>query len=382
MIANTDKQVVFDRGPLAGGTAFVMPETIICAVTPEEVAPAFAALEHARRNGKWLAGYASFELGYLLTGRLRPLLPSLRPEPLLLFGVFDAPRPAEPFRARGGEPNAGFSAFQPGWDFDRYRDAFGRVHAYIGAGDIYQANLTFPLTAEAHGTPAALYVALAAHQPVPHGAFVDLGGPVLLSRSPESFFRISASGEIETRPMKGTQLRSQNAATDAGRRAWLAADPKNRAENLMIVDLLRNDLSRVAEVGSVRVPKLFTVETFATVHQMTSRIVAQLRAGWSLDSLFAALFPCGSVTGAPKIRAMEIIRELEPEARGAYCGAIGWVSPDGAMEFNVAIRTLVLPGDGSVRLNVGGGIVHDSTAQAEYEEALWKARFATSLSAS
>ncbi|WP_127902235.1 aminodeoxychorismate synthase component I [Solirhodobacter olei] len=377
--AGTRPGVLFDQGPLSGGTLFCEPCEIIRAETPGEVRTAFDAIERLRRQGKWLAGYASYELGYLITDRLTPLLPTRRQEPLLLFGAFDGPSAltTPPHEAVQGPV---LSNFTPDWDFTRYREAFDRVHAYISAGDIYQANLTFPLTARVSGTPYELYRRLCAVQPVPHGAFVDLGGPVLLSRSPELFFRIDALGRAETLPMKGTLPRYGDPVEDADRRERLAKDPKNRAENLMIVDLLRNDLSRVAEVGSVRVPALFRVETFATVHQMTSRVVAKLRDGWCFQALCEALFPCGSVTGAPKIRAMEIIRELEPCPRGAYCGAIGWISPSGAMEFSVAIRTLVLPGDGTARLNVGGGIVHDSTAETEYEEALWKTRFATSLS--
>lgn len=369
-------QVLFDGGPLAGGTAFVAPRALIRAETEAEVAPAFAAMEAARAAGHWLAGYASYELGYALTDRLRPLMPAGQTEPLMLFGVFDAPQAPRPAPGAGG---CSLSPFTPAWDFPRYRTAFDTVHGFIGAGDIYQANLTFPLTATATGDPLALYAALCARQPVPHGAFVDLGGPVLLSRSPELFFRIDAAGRIETRPMKGTQPRDPDPARDAARRDWLAADPKNRAENLMIVDLLRNDLSRIARVGSVKVPDLFRVETYASVHQMTSRIVADLGGRCPVADLFGALFPCGSITGAPKIRAMEILRRLEPAPRGAYCGAIGWMAPDGASAFSVAIRTLVLPGDGTARLNVGGGVVHDSTAAAEYEEALWKTRFAPPL---
>ena len=376
MSANTVNCVRFDRGPLADGTVFAAPAEIIRAENPEDVAPAFAAMEKARAAGRWLAGYASYELGYLMTERLRPLLPESRPEPLLLFGVFDGPRVPEALAADG---DCGLSDFAPAWDFGRYRTAFDRVKALLAAGDIYQANLTFALIARAWGRPEALYAALAARQPVPYGAFVDLGGPVLLSRSPELFFRVDQDRRIETHPMKGTLPRAGEAEEDARRRAWLAADPKNRAENLMIVDLLRNDLSRVSEVGSVKVPELFKVESFATVHQMTSRIEARLLSQVALSDLFAALFPCGSVTGAPKIRAMEILHELEAGPRGAYCGAIGWMAPSGAMEFNVTIRTLVLPGDGTARLNVGGGVVYDSTAQSEYEEALWKTRFATSL---
>lgn len=378
-VAGTRPGVLFDRGPLSGGTLFCDPCETICAETPGEVNAAFDAIERLGQQGKWLAGYASYELGYLMTGRLGPLLPTRRQEPLLLFGAFDAPGALET-PPQDAAQNPILSEFTPGWDFPRYREAFDRVHAYISAGDIYQANLTFPLIARLSGSPYDLYRRLCAVQPVPHGAFVNLGGPVLLSRSPELFFRVDALGRVETRPMKGTLPRDGDPGEDAARGERLAQDPKNRAENLMIVDLLRNDLSRVAEVGSVRVPELFQVETFATVHQMTSRVVAKLRAGWSFQALCEALFPCGSVTGAPKIRAMEIIRDLEPDPRGAYCGAIGWISPAGAMEFNVAIRTLVLPGDGTVRLNVGGGIVYDSTAETEYEEALWKTRFATSLS--
>jgi para-aminobenzoate synthetase component 1 len=204
------------------------------------------------------------------------------------------------------------------------------------------------------------------------------GFPALLSRSPELFFRVDTNGLLQTRPMKGTQPRGVTLAEDEALRAFLARDPKNRAENLMIVDLLRNDLSRVSEVGSVNVPDLFRVESFATLHQMTSLVQGQLVPGTGIDGILRALFPCGSITGAPKVRAMQIIRELEPHPRDAYCGAIGWAAPDGRAEFNVAIRTLMLQ-DGTATLNVGGGVVYDSTAASEYEEALWKARFATGL---
>jgi para-aminobenzoate synthetase component 1 len=211
---------------------------------------------------------------------------------------------------------------------------------------------------------------------VGHGALVSLPAATLLSRSPELFFALDGRGGIETRPMKGTAPRDPDPARDAALRDGLGRDAKNRAENLMIVDLLRNDISRIARVGSVKVPELFAVESYATVHQMVSRITGRLLPGTPLSRIFAALFPCGSVTGAPKLRAMEIIRELEPGAREAYCGAIGWAAPDGRASFNVAIRTLALYPGGEAVLNVGGGLVADSTAADEYEEALWKARFA------
>ena len=201
----------------------------------------------------------------------------------------------------------------------------------------------------------------------------------MLSRSPELFFRTNAEGLIETRPMKGTQPRSHDPTEDAARRDFLQRDEKNRAENLMIVDLLRNDISRVAQLGSVSMPDLFAVETYATVHQMVSTVRAQLRPGVGLGEILTALFPCGSITGAPKIRAMQVLADLEPWPRDIYCGTIGWAAPDGSSCFNVAIRTLMVE-HGKAVLNVGGGVVWDSTAESEYEEALWKTRFARRLS--
>jgi para-aminobenzoate synthetase component 1 len=179
--------------------------------------------------------------------------------------------------------------------------------------------------------------------------------------------------------MKGTALRDADPVQDAELAEDLRLSEKNRAENLMIVDLLRNDISRIARVGSVKVPQLFAVESYATVHQMVSRVVGQLEADPAMSSLMPALFPCGSITGAPKIRAMQIIREVEPFARGAYCGAIGWMAPEGDSCFSVAIRTLTLKG-AQITLNVGGGVVQDSTCDGEWEEAHWKARYLTGLS--
>ncbi len=368
-------RIRFDQGPAGRGTRFERPSRIIRADNAAEVPQALAALDQARADGAWLAGYASYELGYVLEPRLADRLPEGRRLPLLCFGVFDAPD-------RVGLPKASGSvtAFQPRWDEARYTQAFRTVHEAIGAGDIYQANLTFPIDLDVTGDSVALYAALAAGQPVGHGALVEQEGlPDLLSRSPELFFRTDAEGRIETRPMKGTQPRSEDPVEDERRRAFLSSDEKNRAENLMIVDLLRNDISRVALAGSVKVPELFKVETYATVHQMVSLVQAQLHLGVGLSDVLTALFPCGSITGAPKIRAMEILSELEPWPRDVYCGTIGWAAPDGRSEFNVAIRTLMVEG-GKATLNVGGGLVWDSTAPSEYEEALWKARFAHQLS--
>ncbi|WP_281984504.1 aminodeoxychorismate synthase component I [Thalassorhabdomicrobium marinisediminis] len=373
MSGRAPARVRFDRGPSGQAEEFRAPHRIIRADRPEEVEPAFDALQAAQAAGKWLAGYLSYEFGYLTSSKLRDLLPGDRAVPLLHFGVFDGPEAVSAMDAGQG---GGLSAAAPAWGRDRYGRAFDRVHAYIGAGDIYQVNLTFPLAARADASPAALYAALCQRQPVPHGAFVALDEVTLLSRSPELFFSLTAEGVLQTRPMKGTAPRGATGAEDDALRDGLQASVKNRAENLMIVDLLRNDMSRVSEIGSVKVPKLFEVERFATVHQMTSTITSRLRRDVSLHDLFMALFPCGSVTGAPKVRAMQIIHEVEETPRDAYCGSIGWIAPDGAMEFNVAIRTLMMQPDGAVRLNVGGGIVYDSTAEDEYDEALLKARFA------
>lgn len=368
-----EPQIYLDDGPTGAGVVFRAPRRLIVAQTPEEVPAALGALARARAEGRWVAGYASYELGYVLMDGLGALLPEARDTPLMLFGVFDH---AEPTRMHG-EGASALSPPKPVWDSEDYRAAFERLRVYIGAGDTYQVNLTFPMQARARGNPEALFSALAMRQPVAHGALVDLGvGPVVLSRSPELFFRTTASGAIETLPMKGTVARGLNDAEDAARRDWLRRDPKNRAENLMIVDLLRNDIARISEVGSVRVPELFSVQSFATVHQMVSRVTAQLLPDTGLAEVLRALFPCGSITGAPKHRAMQIIRELEDTPRGIYCGAIGWMAPDGASSFNVAIRTLSLFEGGRVRLNVGGGVVWDSTAPSEYEEALLKARYA------
>ena len=368
-------QIRFDHGPDGTACSFARPRDMIVAHDSEEVPGALDALDKARADGLWVAGYASYELGYCLEPKLLSLLQADRRLPLMQFGVYDWPSIATAL-APG---KAALDEFEPAWDEARYAAGFQVVHDYICAGDIYQANLTFPIKVEASGEPVALYHALSQVQPVRFGALIEAEGqPAILSRSPELFFRTDTRGRIETRPMKGTQPRSEDATEDARRRFFLQTDEKNRAENLMIVDLLRNDLSRICEPGSVEVPELFSIESYETVHQMTSLIRGQVVEGMGLSEIFRALFPCGSITGAPKMRAMEVIAELEEAPREVYCGTIGWAAPDGRSEFNVAIRTLLLEG-GCATLNVGGGLVYDSTADSEYEEALWKTRFARRL---
>lgn len=365
--------MAFDKGPNGNGAEFSQPIDIIRADTPDEVEVAFAALEDAQANGKWLAGYVSYEFGYLTSHKLEKLLPERRELPLIHFGVFDTP---QALSIATTDVSAELDQLSPQWAAGQYRKAFDVVHDYIGAGDIYQVNLTFPISTKTSVSSDVLYAGLQRRQAVPHGTLVDLGGTALLSRSPELFFALSATGRLTTKPMKGTSPRGKTPAEDDALRDGLQASEKNRAENLMIVDLLRNDMSRVSEIGSVKVPELFAVERFATLHQMTSTITSQVVDGTGIKDLFMALFPCGSITGAPKVRAMEIISEVEEKPREAYCGSIGWIAPNGAMEFSVAIRTLMCREDGTVQLNVGGGVVYDSTAEGEYDEALLKAQFA------
>ena len=363
-------ELEFDAGPSGRGARFASPRRILRADTLDEVAGCLEEMQRAQEQGFWLAGLIAYEAGYAFSHRLADLIPEAREVPLILFGAYDAPEAARPDAAPLPMPE-----LTPTISRADYASAFARIQDYITAGDVYQVNLTFPLSGETEAGAAALYAGLRRGQRVGHGCLVQAGDFAVLSRSPELFFAVDGAGAITARPMKGTAPRGTTPQEDARLAEELRLSEKNRAENLMIVDLLRNDLSRIAEIGTVKVPKLFEIETYATLHQMTSTVTAQLRPV-GLSEMMAALFPCGSITGAPKIRAMQVIREVEPFARGAYCGAIGWAAPTGAMEFSVAIRTALLR-EGRITLNVGGGIVADSQVDAEWEEALCKAGFAS-----
>lgn len=378
-IAPDRPYVVFEDGR-EGGRALVFeaPAELIVARTPAEVPEAFARMEAASRRGLHLAGYASYELGYALEPKFaRQTTPQPR-TPLLMFGAFQAPRVVALTPAAGPAPRIPLT---PAWTPAEYAERFRQCRDYIFAGDVYQINLTFPLHGHYDGDPLTLYRALRKRQPVAYGGVVALGAETVVSLSPEVFFEAHGR-DIRARPMKGTAQRGVMPPEDMMRAKHLVEDEKSRAENLMIVDLLRNDLSRLAEVGSVKVTDLFTIQTYPTLHQMTSGIEARLRADVSLQDLFTGLFPCGSVTGAPKIRAMEIIRDLECAARGVYCGSLGVIAPDGDIRFNVAIRTLTLFRDGELVCNVGSAIVADSRAREEYEECLIKARFLSGATSS
>ncbi|MBW8322792.1 MAG: aminodeoxychorismate synthase component I [Arenimonas sp.] len=357
---------------------FADPREIVVARTAGEVLPAFERLEAARRSGRWLAGFVSYEAGYAFEEKLAPLIPDGRETPLIAMGIFDGPAGAgHPLAAPVETDDEAFiTEPRAGWDFDTYRQRFERLHDHLRKGDCYQANLTMPIEACWRGDPRSVFWSLVARQPVHYGALIDLGGPVILSRSPELFFKIDGEGWIETHPMKGTAPRGASPDEDEAIITAMLADEKTQAENRMIVDLLRNDISAISQLGTLSVPKLFAIETYPTVHQMVSHVRAKLVDGVGLPDIFRALFPCGSVTGAPKMWAMRILAALEAGPRDVYCGAIGYCDPAGPMCFSVAIRTLTLFKGHRAVFNVGGGIVFDSKAEAEYEECLLKARFA------
>jgi para-aminobenzoate synthetase/4-amino-4-deoxychorismate lyase len=324
-----------------------------------------ACLERLRR--RHAAGFLAYEAGYALEDRLAPLRRAAD-LPLLWFGLFDAPEAVDAEALLPDPAGAWAGVPRPLVSRDDYERAAATVNAHIEAGDIYQANLTFQNEVRFAGHPLALYAGLRARAGAGHGGVVFTGTHWLLSLSPELFFTLEG-GKATTRPMKGTAPRDADPAA-------FAADPKQRAENLMIVDLLRNDLSRVARPGTVKVPELFAVETYPTILQLTSTVTAELEGGQGPIELIEAIYPCGSITGAPKIRAMEIIAGLEAEPRGAYCGAIGRLAPDGDAAFNVAIRTLtVRDGEQMARLGLGSGLVADSEAGDEWRECLAKGAF-------
>ena len=247
-----------------------------------------------------------------------------------------------------------------------YAAAFRRVRDYIHAGDCYQINLAQRFAAPAVGDPWLAYQALRVINPAPYAAFLNLPCGTVMSASPERFLKVEG-GCVETKPIKGTRPRAGHQRLDAELAAALQSSAKDRAENVMIVDLLRNDLSKNCESGSVRVPKLFEVESFATVHHLVSTVTGKLRAGRDALDLLRGCFPGGSITGAPKLRAMQVIHEMESGPRGPYCGTFGWLGDHGDAELAVAIRTLVMTGD-DVRLDAGGGIVADSDPASEWDE--------------
>lgn len=356
-----------------GGTAFLFhsPRSVLVAETPDIVRETLAAAEAAARQGGMVAGYLAYEAAAAFEPRLAGRLPM--PEgPLAWFGVFEGCTPLDDLAGNLPRPRAPGAAALPQCSQSWHADAVGSALDFIAAGDIYQANLTFPAYLPVED-PLALYATLRHRQRAGWGGIIWSGDRWLLSCSPELFFALDGQG-LTARPMKGTARRN---GSDDGVAHRLREDPKERAENLMIVDLMRNDFSRVAQPGSVAVPALFEVEAYPTIFQMTSTVTARVRDGMGITEILAATFPCGSVTGAPKLRAMEVIAQLECGPRGAYTGSMGFMAPGGRAAFNVLIRTVAL-GAGADRgvLQVGSGIVSDSRPESEWRECLGKLAFA------
>ncbi len=371
--------VLFDdmRPGDAGARIYERPVAEIAAGTIGEVRPALDNLRAGVAAGRHAAGFIAYDAAYALEPKLRPLARQGE-GPLLWFGLFDGFRALGPDELDGllGDPEGAWAGRpQPKMAREDYLTAAGQVREHLLAGDFYQANLTFGCDVPLFGAPLAAYARFRRRARAGWAGVVRHPGGWLLSLSPEQFFTISGQS-IEARPMKGTAPRRVDPAEDQTEIETLAADPKQRAENMMIVDLLRNDLARVSEPGTVAVPELFTVETYPTVHQMVSRITAHLGDGIGPVEALESLFPCGSITGAPKLAAIQALRVLEPEPRGAYTGSMGWIDPNGDASFNVLIRTLELVAGASVaRLGLGSGLVVDSALEDEWAECLLKGEF-------
>ncbi|WP_366657798.1 aminodeoxychorismate synthase component I [Fodinicurvata sp. EGI_FJ10296] len=365
--------------------------------TPDAVYKALQEIDGGVAKGLFAAGALAYELAPHIDPALIARASPPSGVPLIAMGLFRERRPVNEgevdafLEERGGTTNpetAPIGRIDLDVTRDDYIRAVEKLRAHIAAGDTYQVNHTFRASFPVPGDPIALFRRLRTTQPVAYGAYVRLPGLDVLSRSPELFFKKSGD-RISVKPMKGTAPRGHTPEADRDIADTLRADPKSRAENVMIVDLMRNDLGRIAEPGSVRVDSLFDIEAYRSVNQMTSSVSAKVPRTIGFTDILAALFPCGSVTGAPKVRTMEIIRELETSPRGFYTGAIGHIGPDGDMAFNVPIRTITITAPQGREmadtprigyLGLGSGIVHDSDPAAEFDECLLKGRYLFALS--
>jgi para-aminobenzoate synthetase/4-amino-4-deoxychorismate lyase len=359
---------------------YTKPVKTLIARDAKELMSVLNELQAAQGQGLHAAGYFAYEAGLAVEAKLSATLEGRAlPTPLAWFGLFADFTEIDAMTVPYLLPDpagAWLGQLRPKVARHDYDEAFAVVQRYITNGDIYQANLTLRAEAKYAGHPLALYAAIRPRAAAGYGGLIWTGEQWFLSFSPELFFALK-DGRVTTKPMKGTAARVADPVADAAVAAEMHADPKQRAENLMIVDLLRNDLSRVAAAGSVEVPELFTVESYPTVHTMTSTVTALLPGGVGAVALIRAIFPCGSITGAPKIRAMEIIDEIESTPRGIYCGSIGRIDASGDAAFNVAIRTLHLnTTEKLVSIGLGSGVVADSNGAAEWAECLAKGRFA------
>ena len=384
---NTDCFVFLETSRVAGeentSYLFLNPIKILTAYGLDDLEPLYKSMETALDRGYYLAGWWAYEWGYALEPKLWHLLDTPRPKaPLVWLGVFENPkiwihRSDAPICPLKNIPDIqdNLGPLELEVTKDQYIKAIDCVKDYIARGHTYQVNYTLRGRFKYTGLPSDLYLSLRARQSVSYGAVIRNRKKWLLSLSPELFFRLEGQ-KIWSKPMKGTLKRGRTTDEDCELARFLANDPKNRAENIMIVDLLRNDIGRLSLPGTVRVPEIFTVERYKTLFQMISRVEGEIRPDTSWHKIFNALFPCGSVTGAPKIRTMEIISEIESSPRGVYTGAIGFISPQKKAVLNVAIRTVVLDGE-SGEFGIGSGITIDSDPEKEYDECRLKAEFLT-----
>ena len=350
---------------------FQNPVSIVEAHDVSEVMDCLQAVERHTQQGMHAAGFISYEAASAMDPAIKThALPSF---PLVWFGIYAKPEKIDLPDVTG--KNFQLGKWEPSISWDEYHDAITRIREHILAGDTYQVNFTMRLRTAFSGNPWSLFLTLYEAQRSGYSAFVNLGRYNICSVSPELFFSIQ-DGKILCKPMKGTIKRGMTNIEDMQRQQWLHSSEKNRAENLMIVDMIRNDIGMLADIGTVRVEKLFSIEKYPTVHQMTSTVVADVTA--SMPEILCKMFPCASITGAPKIKTMEIITHLEKDPRGIYTGSIGYISPGAKAQFNVAIRTVVVDLErNSAEYGVGGGIVWDSESSDEYEECKAKAAVLT-----
>lgn len=348
--------------------AFKDPKQIISAEKINEVIPALNEVQSAVDNGYYAAGFLTYEAAPAFDRAFH--VKENNKMPLVWFGIFDKPV----IEAANSSGTFSLSDWKPSTTVEKYNLDIEKIKHYIEKGDTYQVNYTIRMHADFHGDALAFYNQLAKTQSANYSAYLDIEDFTILSASPELFFHIK-NEKMVTKPMKGTAARGKTTDEDIQNAKWLHRSEKNRAENIMIVDLLRNDLGIIAKPGTVDVPELFTVEKYPTVYQMTSTVTAEVQPHKTITDIFRALFPCGSITGAPKVSTMNIISELETSPREVYCGAIGYITPDHEAVFNVPIRTVVVDKrDDSAQYGVGGGITWDSTKEGEYDEILTKAQ--------
>lgn len=361
-------QFQFGRSRLA----FDQPARVIACHEPQKLKAAFDEVEKALGQGLTVAGFLSYEAGYAFEPKF-----SFKPKgdfPLLYFGCYERPAKNPEFIPPSPGPIS-VTGLKINMTREEYDASINRIRDYIAAGDVYQITYCLKMHFGFQGDPRDLYQALWLKQPVPYASYIEAGDRTILSLSPEMFLRKKGT-HIVTKPMKGTWPREKGFWADRRARHTFQKDVKNRAENIMIVDLLRNDLGRIGK--DIRAPRLYEVTPYRTLFQMTSTVTGEIDADIRIYDLFKAIYPSGSVTGAPKIRAMEIIRDIEREDRKIYTGAIGYIQPNKDMFFNVPIRTFLLE-KGRGELGIGGGIIWDSTPEGEWAEGMLKARFFTDL---